>query len=163
MGSQLAFDGTHCPDSRKKLPRVRLSHRWLTPPTRQAPMHPLFDPMLKFFDQDCCCSDQALPHKLSWRCLCPTCEETLAFYRLPPQIPRCSSHAILPSWCSETKSADTAHSGWWTKAANQLDRHGPRRIYGTNINTNPDLVAWPRAIHVHTDSRKSEMRAELVD
>ena len=65
MVSQWVSNGTHCPDTRKKLPRGQLSHRWLTPPTHQAPMHPLFNPILTFLDEDRCCSDPALSHKLS--------------------------------------------------------------------------------------------------
>ena len=49
MGNQLVFHATHCPDIRKRFPQVRLSHRWLTPPTRQAPMHSLFEKLLKIF------------------------------------------------------------------------------------------------------------------
>ena len=134
MVSHWVSNGTHCPDTRKKLPRGQLSHRWLTPPTHQAPMHPLFDPILTFLDEDRCCSDPALPHKISWRCLCPTCEETPAPCRLPPHIPHCSSRVNWPSWCSETEFADTSHSGWWTKTVNRLDAHRPRRIYGAKYN-----------------------------
>ena len=163
MDSKLASDGTHWPDVRKRLPRVWLSHRWLSPSTYQAPMHPLFDPMLNFLDKDRCCGDPALPHKLSWRCLCPACEKTPALCRLPAQFPRCSPHVTIPKWCSETESAGTSHSGWWTQTVNRLDAHRPRRLYGANINTNQDLVAWPRDIHVHTDGRQSDLRPELVD
>ena len=44
MASQSVLDGTHCPDTRRRLPRGRLSHHWLMPPTLQAPRHPLPDP-----------------------------------------------------------------------------------------------------------------------
>ena len=94
LGSQSVFDGTHCPDIRRRLPQGRLSDRWLTPSTRQAPLHPLPDPILQFLDKDCCCNGPVLPHKLFWKCLHSKCEETPTACRLPPQI-QCRSSRVI--------------------------------------------------------------------
>ena len=134
LGSQSVFDGTLCPDTRRRLPRGRSSHQWLTPPTRHAPEHPLPYPMLLLLDEDRCSSDPAMPSKLFWRCLHPKCKETAAPCRLPPQTLHRTSRVILSSWNSETESGHTSHSGWWTETANKLDAHRPRGIYGANYN-----------------------------
>ena len=97
LGSQSVFDGTQCPNIRRRLPRGRSNHQRLTLPTRQAPKQPLPDPMLSLPDEDRCCSDPAWPHKLSWRYLCPTCKETPAPCRLPPQSLHRSFRVISPS------------------------------------------------------------------
>ena len=162
LGSQLASDYAHCPDSRKRPPRGWLTRRWPKPLTRLAPVHLLFDPMLKFLDDNCCCSNPTLANRLSGRCVCPTCEETPALRRRLPQTPPYTSRVTLPTWFSETKSGDTSHSVWWTKTSNKLDANWLRRKYGANLNTNQDLVAWPGNIHVDTDSRQSKLRPELV-
>ena len=119
LASQLVSDVTHCPDTRKRLPREWLIRRWLKPLTRQAPKHLLTNPMPKHPDEDCYCYDPTLPHKLSWGCLYPRCEEKpeplcLVFLRTP----RCSSRMILLNWCNETKPEVTTHWDWWTKTRN---------------------------------------------
>ena len=158
LGNQLASDDT----LRERLPQEWLIRRCSKPLTRQAPVHLLFDLMLKYLDEDRCCSDPTLPHKLSWRCLCPRCKETPALRRLVPQVPRFSSRVTLSNWCSEIKSGDTSHSVWWTRADNKLDAHRLRRQSAANVKTNQDLVAWARNIHVDTDSRQSKLSPELV-
>ena len=134
LGSQWVAYDTHCLDIHRRLAQGRSRHRWLTPLERQAPMHPLPVPMLKFPNRDRCCSNPVLPHRLSWRCPRPKCEETPAPCHLPPQTPHCSSRAIWPNWNSETEFADTSHSGWWTKTVNSLDAHKPRKINEATYN-----------------------------
>ena len=134
MSSLWVSDDTHCPGTCKRFPRGRLSHHWSKPPTRQAPIHPHFEPILKILDKDCCSSGPGLPHKFSGRCLGPTGEEAPAPCRLLLQIPRCSSRVIWPSWYSETEFADPSHSRWWTKTVDRLDAHRPRRNYGAKYN-----------------------------
>ena len=118
--------------------------------------------MLKLLHEDCCRSNPTLPHKLSATFLCPRCEETPALRRLVPQTRRGSSRVTLPNWCSKKNSETTSHSVWWTEACNKLDAHRLRRKYRATVNTNQDLVAWPRNIHFDTDSRQSKLRLELV-
>ena len=93
MGSELASDDTHCPDTRKRFPREQLFRRWLIPLTRQAPVHLLFKPMLKFLDEDRCFSDPALPHKLSGRCLCPRFEKNTRILSF------CTSNSTIQLLC----------------------------------------------------------------
>ena len=118
--------------------------------------------MLQFFDADRCCSDKALRHELSVRCLCPRFEETPSLCRLPPKIPRYSSRTTLSNWCSGTESADTSHSERLTKAGNKLDAFRLRRKYEANMISNQKLATWPRDIHVDTDSRQSKLCPELI-
>ena len=163
LGSQLVFDGTHCPDIRRRLPQGRLNHHWLTPPTRQAPRHPLPDPILKFLDEDRWCSDPVLPHKLPWKCLHSKCEETPEPCRLPPQIQGRSSLVICPVDTARQNSRLHPNLDDGLKQSTNGMHTGHVEYTEQPTTTNQDLVAWPRDIHVHTNGRQSELRIETVD
>ena len=94
LGIQLASDDTHCLDTRRRLPREPSVRRWSKSLTHQAPMHLLFDSILKFIDENRCCSDPTLPHELSGRCLCPGgAKKHPHLFALFVQI-----HAAAPVW-----------------------------------------------------------------
>ena len=127
-GGQVDFDGTHCPDTRRRLPQEWLIRRWSNELTRQAPVHQSIGPTSEPPDEDCYCNDPMLPLILSEKCLYPRSGKWPAPPYLVLQTPRCSSLKILPNWCSETKYEDTSHGEWWTK-------HATNWMYTGNVNT----------------------------
>ena len=143
-GSQLASDGTHCRDTRRKFPQNWLIRRWLKQLTSQAPVHLSVEPTLKLPNEDRYCNDPTLPLKLSERCLYFRCEEKLAPLRFVPRTPSCSSLVILPDWCNETKSEDTSHWEWRTKHAKNWTHTGD----GDNTDQMKILTKNPLREHV---------------
>ena len=154
-------DGTHCPNTRRRLPKEWLIRRWSKQLTRQAQCISQLTQHWKFLMRVANVTIQRCHANSPINAFIPGAKKGPSL-RLVRRIPRCSSRVILPNWCNKTKTEGTSHWEWWTKTRNKLNAHRLRGQYGTNGKTNQDLVARPRNIHFESVSGGNNLSPELI-